>query len=214
MIPVLYSFRRCPFAIRARLAIAAAGLQVELREVLLRDKAPEFLDTSASGTVPCLKTVNTVLDESLDIMLWALDQDDQGGWLEMPSAGHQLIVQADGPFKQALDRYKYANRYENVDAEEQRSQGASFIHELNDQIREGWLFNGRPSLADMAILPFVRQFAFTDKQWFDEQDWPAVHEWLQNFLISARFVDVMQKYPVWTAGDPITTFGASKQPTD
>lgn len=208
MTPVLYSFRRCPYAIRARLAVAMAGIPVELREVLLRDKAPEFLATSVSGTVPCLKSADAVIDESLDIMHWALVQNDPAGWLDMPPFGDALIEQADGPFKDALDRYKYANRYEDVDAAAQRNTAASFIRLLNDQLTSGWLFAGRPTLADMAILPFVRQFAFTDKPWFDAQDWPAVHGWLQTLLESEQFSAVMQKYPVWSKGDARTLFGA------
>ncbi|MBU2487130.1 MAG: glutathione S-transferase N-terminal domain-containing protein, partial [Alphaproteobacteria bacterium] len=111
MKPVLYSFRRCPYAMRARLAVASAGVEVELREILLRDKPAAFLAASPSATVPCLVTDSGVIDESLDVMLWALTQNDPEGWLQMPEAGHDWITRADGPFKQALDRTKYANRY-------------------------------------------------------------------------------------------------------
>ena len=110
MIPILYSFRRCPYAIRARLSLAVSGQRVEIREVLLRDKAPEFLAASPSATVPCLDFGDHVLDESLEVMAWALGQQDPDGWLDMPAEGHSLIAEADGPFKDALDRTKYHTR--------------------------------------------------------------------------------------------------------
>ena len=169
MKPVLYSFRRCPYAIRARLAVVSAGIEVELREILLRDKPATFLAASPSGTVPCLVTDIGVIDESLDVMIWALEQNDPEGWLEMPEAGHDWIARTDSPFKQALDRTKYANRYPDVDPETQRDAAAGFLCDLDAQIGD-WIFD-RPTLADFTILPFVRQFAFIDKQWFDAQPW-------------------------------------------
>lgn len=158
MIPILYSFRRCPYAMRARLALAASGVMVELREVLLRDKAPAFLATSPSATVPCLKTEHHVLDESLEIMRWALKASDPEGWLEMPEVGEALIAKADGPFKQALDRTKYTTRYPESDPQKERAKAVAFLSELDRQIAgKRFLFKETPSLADMAILPFVRQ---------------------------------------------------------
>jgi len=206
MTPVLYSFRRCPYAMRARLAIAVSGQRVELREILLRDKAPEFLATSASATVPCLKTHDAVIDESLDVMIWALQQSDPEGWLAMPDAGHGLIAEADGPFKKALDRTKYGTRYPDEDPEEHRAKAHMFLHQLNAQLTSGFLFGDTPSLADMAILPFVRQFAFIDKARFDAEDWPHLSNWLETFLQSERFQSIMTKYPVWAAGDAPTFF--------
>jgi glutathione S-transferase len=204
MKPVLYSFRRCPYAMRARLALASAGIAVELREILLRDKPPAFLAASPSGTVPCLVHDGGVIDESLDVMVWALKQDDPEGWLQMPEAGHDWITRADGPFKQALDRTKYANRYPGTDPETQRDAAAGFLSDLNTQIGE-WIFD-RPSLADFAILPFVRQFAFIDKEWFDAQHWPRLHGWLERFLVSDRFEHIMDKYPQWREGDAPVSF--------
>ena len=206
MRPILYSFRRCPYAMRARLAIASADIECELREVVLRDKAPEFLEASASATVPCLVTEET-LDESYDIMLWALGQNDPEGWLDMPEVGHALIEEADGPFKTALDRYKYASRYENADALEERAKGAVFITKL-EAILDGkpWLYGDKPSLADMAILPFIRQFAHVDLKWFSAQDWQGVTDWLEAFKTSDRFQAIMAKYPKWEAGDAVTVF--------
>ncbi|MCG7573006.1 glutathione S-transferase [Phaeobacter sp. CNT1-3] len=207
MTPVLYSFRRCPYAMRARLGVAAAGLSVELREIVLRDKAPAFLAVSPSATVPCLVTEQGVIDESLDIMIWALSQNDPEGWLDMSALGHDLIAEADGPFKKALDRTKYATRFPDCDPEAERSKAHAFLHRLNDQIGDhAFLFGNRPSLADMAILPFARQFAFIDKARFDAEDWPNLSRWLEDFLQSQRFTAIMPKLAKWQDGDDLVTF--------
>lgn len=207
MTPIFYSFRRCPYAMRARLAIAASGQQVELREVLLRDKAPEFLATSPSGTVPCLKQGDLVIDESLDIMLWALRQRDPEHLLDMPEVGFALVAEADGPFKQALDRTKYASRHPDCDPDEERAKAHAFLHRLDRQLAgQGCLFGADLRLADLAILPFVRQFAFVDKARFDAEDWPHLARWLENFLQSQRFLGIMPKFSIWQAGDPPVIF--------
>ena len=203
--PILYSFRRCPYAMRARLALQSAGVGSELREILLRDKAPEFLAASPKGTVPVLVTQGGVIEESLDIMRWALSQNDPEGWLDMPPEGNALIEEADGPFKTALDRYKYATRYDS-DPMEERERGATFLHDLDRRLTTPFLFGDTPGLADRAIQPFVRQFANTDRAWFDAQDWPNLYRWFTRFLNDPDFLSVMQKYPVWTAGDPVTLF--------
>lgn len=204
MTSLLYSFRRCPYAMRARMALLASGQQVALREVVLRDKPAAFLAASPSGTVPCLVTGAEVLDASLDIMIWALNRNDPQGWLDMPKAGHALISRADGPFKHALDRTKYAARYPEEDATEHRAYASAFLADLDAQLGE-WLFD-RPTLADYAILPFVRQFAFIDKAWFDAQPWPNLHRWLEAFLASAEFTQIMGKYPQWKPDDPAIYF--------
>ena len=201
---LLYTFRRCPYAIRARLAIASANIPVELREIVLRQKPDAFLQTSPSGNVPCLVTEGHVIDESLDIMLWALRQRDPEGWLKMPDEGHDWISRFDGPFKSALDRTKYAGRFPGTDPEEQRGMASVILAELDRRI-DGWIF-GRPTLADYAILPFVRQFAFIDKGWFDSQPWPDLRLWLERFLASGHFEDVMTKYSPWQEGDPPVRF--------
>ena len=206
MTPVLYSFRRCPHAMRARLAIASAGIGVELREILLRDKAPAFLATSPSATVPCLSDGDRVIDESLDIMLWALSHSDPEGLLDMPDAGHTLIATTDGPFKTALDRYKYHTRYASDRAAERGTAGLHLAALDRQLAGQDWLFGPRPRLADLAILPFVRQFAFADKPWFDAQDWPDLQGWLDRFITSGRFLSIMAKYPKWQPGDPVTPF--------
>jgi len=204
MSPILYSFRRCPYAMRARLALVSSGQQVTLREVVLRDKPDAFLAASPSATVPCLVTTDTVIDESLDIMTWALHQSDPDGWLNMPEDGWEWIRRADGPFKDALDHTKYASRYPDMDASEQRALAAEFLADLDQQIGQ-WIFE-RPSLADYAILPFVRQFAFIDKAWFDAQPWPDLQTWLETFLTSERFLAIMTKYPQWANGDEVISF--------
>ena len=204
--PVLYSFRRCPYAMRARLAIAASGVEVELREILLRDKAQEFLETSPSGTVPSLQLDDRVIDESFDIMLWALEQSDPENWLHGTHISFDLIETCDGPFKTALDRYKYHTRYK-ADPNVERAIASEHLHEWNLKLGAGWLQGNKASLADYAILPFVRQFANVDRDWFEAQPWTNLHRWLAAFVESSRFAAIMQKYPVWKPGDAITLFG-------
>jgi glutathione S-transferase len=127
----------------------------------------------------------------------------------MPSDGHALIAEADGPFKAALDRTKYASRYPGEDKLDHRACAAKFLYQLDQRLQQGYLFGPNPTLADMAILPFVRQFAFIDKDWFDAQDWPDLKRWLEAFLASGLFLAVMGKYPKWQAGDAATIFPAS-----
>ena len=205
--PILWTFRRCPYAMRARLAIASAGVAVELREILLRDKPEAFLQASPKGTVPVVVDGTTVIEESLDVMLWALRQNDPEGWLDMPGTGFDLIEDADGPFKRALDRTKYAVQYPEVDVETERAKAGAFLLKLNAQLYEKpYLFGETPRLADMAILPFVRQFAHTDLGWFTSQPWPHVTRWLEAFKASDRFQSIMTKYPQWHPGDAPTAF--------
>ncbi|WP_093323077.1 glutathione S-transferase [Shimia haliotis] len=204
MMPILYSFRRCPYAMRARLAVSVSGIAVELREVVLRDKAPAFLEVSPSATVPCLQHDDRVIDESLDVMIWALEQNDPEGWLTMPKAGHALIAEADGPFKQALDRTKYHTRYPDHDREDSRAAAMAFLAQLEPQLAKGHLFGARVSLADMAILPFVRQFAFIDKARFDADAGPHLAGWVDTFLVSDLFATIMPKLPKWAEGDAPT----------
>ena len=199
MTPILYSFRRCPYAMRARLALLSSNTTVALREVALRDKPAHFLDVSPTATVPCLVTQDGVIGESLDIMKWALVQNDPENLLNMPNAGWALIDETDGPFKLALDRTKYAARFPEQDTQKQRAVAEAFLTRLDQKI-DRWLFE-HLSIADLAILPFVRQFAFIDKNWFDEQPWPNLHGWLDRFLCSDRFEQIMPKYGQWHEGD-------------
>ena len=190
---------------RARLALAESGQQCELREIVLRAKPAELLSASPKGTVPVLVLADgQVIDQSLDIMRWALTQHDPAGWLT-PEVGttsdmDSLIAQCDGPFKTDLDRYKYPDRYENVDALTHRTAGAEYLMKLDDRLQaHEYLCGARPCLADIAIAPFVRQYAHVDIAWFESQPWPALSRWLTEFLASARFQRVMEKYAPWVS---------------
>lgn len=202
--PILYSFRRCPYAMRARLAIAISDVQVELREVVLRDKPQSLLALSAKATVPVLLTVeNEVIDESLDIMRWALAQHDPDHWYNQLDNHQleltiQLIDQNDGKFKYYLDRYKYADRYPEHNQLYYRQQAEKILQLLEHQLQlNGCLIRSTLSLADMALLPFIRQFAFVDKPWFDQSPYPHLKQWLLTFLRSQLFMQIMTKYPKW-----------------
>lgn len=203
--PILYSFRRCPYAIRSRLAIHSAGVQVELREILLRDKAPKFLEASQSKTVPCLQTIDYILDESLEIMIWALKINDPNNWLKEHDESIELIETCDGPFKNALDRTKYPDRYPDEGTIENRVLASEFLDLIERQLKP-CLFGEKFNLADIAILPFVRQFAHIDFDWFLSQPWPKAAQWLENFKTSEMFNSVMKKYPKWEEDDPKTLF--------
>ena len=207
--PILYSFRRCPYAMRARLAIHVAGIECELREILLRDKAPEFLETSPKGTVPVVVDGDQVIEESLDVMLWALQQNDPESWLQMPKDGHGLIIESDGPFKSALDRYKYGSRHPEADTDDERENGAIFLRRIDAMLKgQNHIYGDKPCLADMAIVTFVRQFAHVDQDWFYSQPWPDLIRWLNAFKASDRFAAIMGKHKKWAVGDDIVLFCA------
>lgn len=197
--PLLYTFRRCPYAIRARLAVWASGVVVEMREVDLRDKPQTMLEASPKGTVPVLQLPDgTVIDESLDIMRWALACNDPEGWLEgngeLPAGALELIAYNDGPFKQLLDCYKYAGRFPEHPAAHYRDEAGKFLGELNARLaRHAFLLGARMSIADAALVPFVRQFAMVDKAWFASTAWHALNRWLDALLASAPFTAVMKK---------------------
>lgn len=206
-LPILYSFRRCPYAMRARMAIAASGQVCRLREVVLRDKPADMLKASAKGTVPVLVLPDgKVIDESLDIMLWALDQADPAEWLpgnsDELSEMTDLIGRCETEFKPHLDRYKYANRYEGVDPSEHRAAAAAFLMDLQSRLaKTPQLFGDEITLADIALFPFIRQFANTDRDWFEAQNWPDLVRWLDQHIESDRFQSIMKKYPRWAPGD-------------
>ena len=200
--PILYSFRRCPYAIRARMALAYSDIVVEHREVQLKNKPAHMLSVSPKGTVPVLILADRVIDESLEIMLWALGQQDKQGWLSNNDHGQQamydLIEKNDGAFKFHLDRYKYPNRYENVDPETHRQQANEFIQILENRLEKNrYLFSDSISIADVAIFPFVRQFSKVDPAKFDASPYINTKKWLKNFLTASLFRDVMTKYPVY-----------------
>ncbi|KJZ19452.1 glutathione S-transferase [Loktanella sp. S4079] len=206
-LPILWSFRRCPYAMRARLAIQSSMQSVELREIVLRNKPAPFLQASAKGTVPVLQLPDRVIDESRDIMMWALGENDPENWLDMPPDGFDLITTCEGPFKAALDHTKYAVRYPELDEQEEREKAMVFLRVLNDRLsRQSYLMGDDRRLADMAILPFVRQFANTDRDWFDAQGLTAVNRWLDEFLNSKRFLSVMTKYTPWQDGQDQVLF--------
>ena len=206
--PILWSFRRCPYAMRARLAILTAGVTVEIREILLRDKPAEFLTTSPTGTVPCLRIADTVYDESLDIMIWALEQRDPNGLLDMPEGGWALIKANDGPFKAALDHTKYLTRYPDLDLETEREKASAHLRTLDSQLAgHDFLYGDKMTIADLAILPFIRQFAHIDRVWFDAQSWTNLRAYLDRFLASDLFAQVMDKRKPWAVGDDPTYFG-------
>lgn len=203
-LPVLYSFRRCPYAMRARFAILAAGQQVELREVVLKDKPQALLTISPKATVPVLQLDNEVIDESLDIALWAFKQQDPAGFWQPLSAEQQqqslaLIRETDGDFKSALDRYKYADRYPEKSQQDYRLQGELFLQKLEAILtNQSFLVGDQPTLADIAIMPFVRQFAMVDWGWFSNTpNYPQLQRWLNAFLQSGVFKQVMESYPQW-----------------
>lgn len=208
--PILYSFRRCPYAMRSRLALAAGGIRVEIREIELRNKPQDLLKLSPKGTVPVLALENgRVIDESLDIMYWALWQNDPLDWLEacVLQAGEALIKINDTEFKYQLDRYKYADRYPEHPQAYYRRQGEGFLSELENRlIQHRHLCGAGFTLADAAILPFVRQFAAVDSAWFQQAPYSEVRRWLNDFTASEPFAAIMANYPVWRAGDPPLLF--------
>jgi len=207
--PILFSFRRCPYAMRARMALLASKTPVRLREVVLRDKPQEMIDVSPKATVPVLVLEDgKVLEESLDIMNWALDQRDPEGWLcGNTGEAAALVAEADSDFKHHLDRYKYPNRYDDVDPLEHREAGLAFLKKLDARLAaDGQLSGPEPTLADFAIFPFVRQFANHDRGWFDAQPLRALHGWLEGHLASEIFATAMAKYPQWKSGDQEPVF--------
>ena len=218
-LPILYSFRRCPYAMRARLALQVSGLTVEHREIALKNKSAEMLRASPKGTVPVLVLADgTVLEESLDIMRWALGRSDPQGWLGGDGAYRNdawaLIAQNDGEFKFHLDRYKYPHRYGLADGVLHRELAGGFLDLLQARLAQhGFLAGSRFGLADAAIAPFVRQFAHTDPAWFAAQSLRHLAQWLQDFEASAAFAQVMEKHPVWPgdvgSGPPATRSGVA-----
>ncbi len=194
--PVLYSFRRCPYAMRARMALHCAGVQCQIVEVELKAKPAAMLALSSKGSVPVLQLPSgEVLDESLDIMHWALGKNDPATWLPASWAITQsLIDENDGAFKSNLDRYKYPQRYPAGNTIEARDRGLVFLRQLNTRLNgNAYLLGSQISFVDIAIFPFVRQFANTDANWFADQALPAVQLWLQTLLDSDLFKTIMEK---------------------
>jgi glutathione S-transferase len=211
-LPVLYSFRRCPYAMRARLALQASGQSCVVREVVLAQKPLALLEASPKGTVPVLVLpTGQVLEQSLDIMQWALQRQDPWAWL--PAAGEatqqsaQDIADNDGPFKHHLDRYKYPHRFGLASGEHNREAAARWLQQWDQRLRSQPALAGTQwGLTDAALAPFIRQFAHTDTLWFANQPWAALQAWLAKFESSDLLAAVMDKLAPWAPGVPDTQF--------
>jgi glutathione S-transferase len=209
--PILYSYRRCPYAIRARLAIKVSGVRVALREVVLRNKPAALLHASAKATVPVLQLPDGhVLEQSLEIMRWALEQHDPQRWLRLQDQEDalSLIALNDGPFKQALDRYKYASRHSERPMHAWRDEAVELmLAPLNTRLADRlFLLRDTPSLVDMAIAPFIRQFAAVDPRWFDTAPLKPLRTWMDRIVSSQLFDSVMLRFTAWQPGDPEIIF--------
>ena len=211
-LPILYSFRRCPYAIRARLAIKVSHIDVELREVKLANKPKQMLDCSPKGTVPVLHLPDgSVIDESLDIMMWVLSQQDPQNWLTSDlvekKETRRLINFNDNEFKQHLDHYKYADRFPQYSKESYREHAEGFLKRLEANLNQTqFLITDNITLADIAIFPFIRQFAYVDKDWFENSEYKKVSQWLNFLLDMTLFKDSMEKYIPWHPGKDIQFF--------
>ncbi|GAB5487618.1 MAG: glutathione S-transferase [Parasphingorhabdus sp.] len=194
------------------MALMVSGQAVKLREVVLRDKPSEMIEVSPKATVPVLVLCDgTVIDESLAIMDWALKQYDPENWLDNHETSKTLIAEADGEFKTHLDRYKYPNRFDDEDPLQHRAAGLAILQSWDQHIAEqGQLTGVAPRWADIAIFPFVRQFANNDRDWFDTQPIPSMQKWLAEHLESALFQSVMPKFPQWKTGDEEAIFAQSR----
>ena len=209
-LPILYSFRRCPYAMRARMAIHISGQKCELREVLLRNKPPSMLEYSAKGTVPVLILQDgKVIDESLDVIDWALNLNDPDDWQRSKDKEKtkELIKINDGEFKYHLDRYKYSKRYDNEDPEFHRKKCLKFIESVNNELNNSkYIFDDNISYADIVLLPFIRQFRIADIEWFDSLPYDNLKKWLSSFLDSSLLHSIMKKYDLWKEGDKSIVF--------
>ena len=217
VLPRLYSFCRCPYVMRARLGLVFAGLQVELREIVLRNKPAQMLAISPKGTVPVLELLanddsheNVVIEESREILEWALKQNDPQGLLSVePEKANALIDQNDNEFKQWLDRYKYADRYPEKTELEYRQKGEEFLQVLEELLTNNkYLLGSNISMADIGIMPFVRQFAHVNRDVFYSLPYPNLQQWLKDWLEHPIFKQVMIKYPPWQEGNALVVFPA------
>ena len=197
---ILYSYRRCPYAMRARIALKYSDIDVEHREIELRNKPQSMLLASPKGTVPVLCIGDRVLDQSVDIMRWAIDQSDPAGWGNVDDAMAQAWIQKnDGPFKVLLDQYKYPNRFPELDQAAVLKEALQIMLLPMEQSLKAtqYLMGDKMTWVDVAIFPFIRQFSMVDLKRFDDLLIPAVKKWLAQHLESELFHSVMHKYPVW-----------------
>ena len=219
-LPRLYSFRRCPYAMRARLGIVFAGQKVAMREIVLKDKPAQMLAISPKGTVPVLQLVERdgsgrqVIEESWEILEWALQRNDPQGLLNVDVASaNALIERNDNEFKHWLDRYKYADRHPELSQLEYRQQGEIFLQTLEDLLASNqYLLVDTISVADIGVMPFVRQFAHVDREVFFSLPYPNLHKWLTNWLEHPAFHQVMTKFRPWQDGDDVVVFPSAPQP--
>ena len=211
--PCLYSFRRCPYAMRARLGILFAELQVELREITLKNKPPQMLAISPKGTVPVLQLLDgTVIEESREIMTWALAQQDSQGLLNAETLleANALIDKNDNEFKYWLDRYKYADRHLEMSQTEYRQQGEVFLQLLEELLtKNSYLLGESMTIADIGIMPFVRQFAHVNRDVFYDLPYPNLQHWLQDWLSHPLFLQAMTKFQPWQEKDDVVVFPAA-----
>ena len=211
--PCLYSFRRCPYAMRARLGILFAELQVELREITLKNKPPQMLAISPKGTVPVLQLLDgTVIEESREIMIWALAQRDSQGLLNAETLleANALIDKNDNEFKYWLDRYKYADRHIEMSQTEYRQQGEVFLQLLEELLtKNSYLLGENITIADIGIMPFVRQFAHVNRDVFYDLPYPNLQRWLQDWLSHPLFLQAMTKFHPWQEKDDVVVFPAA-----
>lgn len=207
-LPILYSFRRCPYAMRARLGLTYAGITCELREVVLRDKPEDMIALSPKATVPVLQLPDgEVIDESYDIITWAIQQNDPDNWQEHLITTGELAAINDGSFKAALDKYKYASRFPEHSADLYRTQGEDFLAILDKMLENNsFLLGENQTIADIAIFPFIRQFAHVDLDWFKATPYSSLQRWLSHYLESPLFKSVMTKYPQWHSGQEALYF--------
>jgi glutathione S-transferase len=211
MLPILYSFRRCPYAMRARMALWISATKLILREVKLGDKPLALREASAKATVPVLVLADgQVIDESFEIMLWALRRHDPENWLDGEQAeAIGLIQAADGGFKKALDRFKYPERFDIEEGYDAKTIGIQFLEVLEERLKDkAYLFGKSPGLADIAIFPFVRQFANVDKEFFAGLNLPALKNWLNSLTSSELFEAIMTKFEPWKPEQEVLYWGS------
>ncbi|MFT5138410.1 MAG: glutathione S-transferase [Lysobacterales bacterium] len=205
-LPILYSFNRCPYAIRARMTLNYAGVEFELREVSLKDKPASMLKVSAKGSVPVLVLPDgDVINESADVMHWALRQNDPDRWWreELADQAHALLEENDFNFKVHLDHYKYADRFPEKTPAHYRTQGERFLQQLESELEsQPYLFGDQITFSDVAVFPFIRQFSMIDIAWFDQAPYPNLQAWLHSLINSLLFTGVMNKLPFWYKGAP------------
>ncbi len=226
-LPVLYSLRNCPYAMRSRLAIFRSKQAVELRDVVLTDKPPQMIAASSKATVPILVLASSkVIDESLDVMLWALGESDPNNLLRTDSSTNEsvssnqtmgaikledirnLVALFDREFIPCLDAYKCAKRYHESNLQECRQACEVYIQQLEQRLSShAYLIDDEESMADIALLPFIRKFAKVERQWYQQSPYLNLRRWLNRYLQSAMFNKVMAKYPLWSLGQPVIKFG-------